>query len=1234
MKHLNKIIFINSASVNYAEIELNGNVHLIGTQGVGKSTLLRTILFFYNADKNKLGIPREKKRFDEYYFAYQNSYIIYEVFINKIPHCVLAYKVNGKVAFRFLDSAYKQEFFIDENGFARENWGQIRSALGKTVHYSPVISNYQDFRKIIYGDNKGLKPQYRQYAILKSKQYQNIPRTIQNVFLNANLEAKFIKETIINSLSEKQFSIDLENYAKNHLRDFETQINEIELWFTRNKKGKIPVREEANKIITQYRSYNFLEHNQEDKARDLATRMQLVEREKPDVISDLNRENNQLATMEKESDQLKKRHQKQEQKLISDIDHLKKELRKAKAKAKQEDYAAKEIESILKKVAHKGDWLQQQNTLQEEKMILTAQFSDINQKYEALIKEEKSRYQEFKNSQIAEINALNHQFGTEKGDVDKSYRKIIDQIKADNSEKQAQAQSRIEAVVQQEHEIANKQAELKHWQAYSTEIDACKQKTQTLSAAILAAKNTIEKNKDKSASVRKEWELEEKELTHSFTRETEKIKNKKESVLQKTDQIQCKLKQSESSFYGWLNRNNPGWETTIGKVIDDNQVLFNTQLNPEWAKEDDQTLYGIKLNLENLETRVKSIAEYHEEEEQYKAALAALEQKILQLENQETTEKKKLKRKFRTQLSQYKNTIAENEYRQKQGEDGLKKNEIELEEWRVKAKDEKRNRLIKLEEELNELAIQKTTATDELHRIEKHIQRKISLKETEKKKRVLKLKEAKNAAIAAIEIKLAQQQKEAKEKTEELKRRQHNKLKDKGADTKRLNEISTALEKIAQALQFIEANAALVIEYKKDKREFFDQVPQWKAEQKSLEEKQTLLVERQQKESDKMTQKTNAQQSLVRDLSDKLKVLKSEELAFEAFKKSEAYQAVQNAFEPKKELTISSSSIAIISALNEVYYKSINTLRNLVQKTNAFVDHFGEHNIFEFKTKLNTDEEYLDFATDLKEFIEEDKIEEYEKRVNERFSDIVRLIGKETGELTSKEAEIEKVIRKINKDFAEKNFVEAIKEMEIRLQKSSNPVVRILSRIEQFNKENSLSLGRANLFITDDNNAVNKEAVRLLKQLIKELERYKKTTLSLSESFDLEFRIVENDNDSGWVEKLAHVGSEGTDVLVKAMVNILLLNVFKNNATKNQDDFKVHCVMDEIGRLHPTNVKGILRFANERNIYLINGSPTSQNATDYKYTYKLAKQQLPVDAKKYITKVNRLVKVNHRASVL
>lgn len=68
MRCLNKIVFINSAHIPYAEVKVDGNVHFVGTQGVGKSTVLRALLFFYNADKLKLGIPREKQSFDAFIF--------------------------------------------------------------------------------------------------------------------------------------------------------------------------------------------------------------------------------------------------------------------------------------------------------------------------------------------------------------------------------------------------------------------------------------------------------------------------------------------------------------------------------------------------------------------------------------------------------------------------------------------------------------------------------------------------------------------------------------------------------------------------------------------------------------------------------------------------------------------------------------------------------------------------------------------------------------------------------------------------------------------------------------------------------------------------------------------------------------------------------------------------------------------------------------------------------------
>ena len=68
MRNLNRIIFIIRANIPYADdIYLDGIIHFFGTQVVGKSTILRAILFFYNADTQKLGIPVEKQSYTEYY---------------------------------------------------------------------------------------------------------------------------------------------------------------------------------------------------------------------------------------------------------------------------------------------------------------------------------------------------------------------------------------------------------------------------------------------------------------------------------------------------------------------------------------------------------------------------------------------------------------------------------------------------------------------------------------------------------------------------------------------------------------------------------------------------------------------------------------------------------------------------------------------------------------------------------------------------------------------------------------------------------------------------------------------------------------------------------------------------------------------------------------------------------------------------------------------------------------
>ena len=269
-----------------------------------------------------------------------------------------------------------------------------------------------------------------------------------------------------------------------------------------------------------------------------------------------------------------------------------------------------------------------------------------------------------------------------------------------------------------------------------------------------------------------------------------------------------------------------------------------------------------------------------------------------------------------------------------------------------------------------------------------------------------------------------------------------------------------------------------------------------------------------------------------------------------------------------------------------------------------------------------TDNDYLEIAADLQDFMDNNKIEEFRRRTSEHYKDILGRISAEIGSLMKRRSDVDGVIQDINRDFIEKNFAGVIKSIELRADESSDKLMKLLISIHDYAIENAFSIGELNLFSNNNRDEVNRKVVDYLKSLSHQLQNEpNRLTVSLGDAFRLQFRVKENDNDTGWVERINNVGSDGTDILVKAMVNIMLINVFKKKAARKNGDFIVHCMMDEIGRLHPNNIKGILQFANSRNIYLINSSPTSYNPYDYRYTYLLSKHGVKTKVEKLLKRI-------------
>ena len=496
-----------------------------------------------------------------------------------------------------------------------------------------------------------------------------------------------------------------------------------------------------------------------------------------------------------------------------------------------------------------------------------------------------------------------------------------------------------------------------------------------------------------------------------------------------------------------------------------------------------------------------------------------------------------------------------------------------------------------------------------LQQNEKNLQEKKSAKlaklEKELKSRVKEIENAYISQLSEVTAMEKEIEKEHESKENEIALRQQEELKGNGVDIEAFDEISRKIGSLETVLRRINDSRKDYYAYQTHKAELFDREPEMKQNKSNLETKLRDL-------DGKFAMRHQQLKARAAIISDRISDLKSKQaLIQDGISQYNQFIADQH-FCPME------MSLAGEYKTNDPLMDILNRIRGLIvdrrdQKdlfrtcVNKFKGQFSAQNTFNFKTHLESEEDYMEFARDLCDFIDNAKIEEYKTRISDRYGEILQRVAKEIGYLMEHSHQIEKVIADINADFRDKNFTGVIKKIALRSRQSNDQLMQLFLRIYRFVEEYGFSIGEYNLF-SNDKDATTEAIIENLFAFAKVLTQNDKIKeLSLSDTFRLEFQIIENDNDTGWVEKIANVGSDGTDILVKAMINIMLLNVFKTKISRKFGDFSLHCMMDEIGKLHPSNVKGILEFANMRNIRLINSSPMTYNVSEYKYTYLMSK---------------------------
>lgn len=1197
----------------YGKIILDGNVHLIGNQGVGKSTVLRAILFFYNANTQRLGISRNKKGFKEYYFSFPNSHLIYEVQTQNSAYCVWIFKSKNQITYRFIDKAYDRNFFIDELNIARTHKAIERELDRLGVAYtSKMINNFSDYRDIIYGK---AATKFRKYALFQSKIYDNIPRTISNIFLNSKLEGKFIKNTIISSIvnNENAMEVDLD-VVRSQVANFQKNYQEILSFKKHEQKGQ--------RIIDIYQTYlNERKHYQKT-AEKLGIAVEQAKIQLKNFESKLQGFQNDKSMHLEKLKTLQANYRDITKTIEDEIAILNNDLQKTDKLILK--YQLLDIEKILTLNSQKSTVQSNLKRAEQELEQLTNEFQDVVKQYKILFENVAAAKRELEAQHKANLSDLRTKWlelkdenTTQKNialaklnkDFDAKLRVVMldvevtkDRFREANFELKS-IQSKV-FLSQEKQDIQNQQSDLKE------EKYRIATKLQQLENSLLNYKKDAEQERNK--------------LNQQIDNQRKAFQKTLSDLNQNLRIIQQNIEQYEHTIYGFLDKKYPNWRDTIGKVFNDD-ILLSTDLNPQFQK-GDNTFFGLTIDLNTLPQGAKQHDDFIKQEQDLNTQKAQLHQQIQALNTKSIDDKKALETKHNKKIRGFERSIKLQKQALDQNTRTFNRLKVELNDIDEQAKTLKKQAITAQKEVLKTTKQKVNLAKETLNNVQTEKQNTqtalqkqfddiLNAQKIEYEQEVSKLKSEYKNTLQSFE-----------EERQQLADAQQKMLTEKGAETTRIGAINIKITSLKKQLKTIENNQETVITYKQDKANYIDKKSTFEYDY------QRLRNELNDKRKAFEIQKKDIER-VINGIDAKIDQLKEQQLflmnELKNFKRT--FSSLETSVKtwiskPSKQWKVKQSVADLMFKIQEIERILNKHQEELKKKINQFKSYFEEGNQFDLPIHISGTSEYLDFAKRLENLFDNSMVTTFEAQIEKQFSMLIGSIQQKTKALDEIKYKVDNVVRQINRNFGERNFVEAIEDIKLRTSESKRAIVKKLLNIQRFYDENALSThGLGGLFSTVQQQDYSQKAVDLLKQLVIEIGKTTDKKIGLEDAFELEFRIIENKNTTDWVANLSNVGSNGTDVLVKAMIYIMLLNTFKNNASRKNDTFKIHCIIDEVGILHDINLEGLINFANHHNIILINGSPNASDTNAYRYIYQLSKNQ------KRETLINLLMIDNRKA---
>ncbi len=1195
---LKKIYLIKSADYQYAEIDLTDNTLLLGESGVGKTTLMRAILFFYTMDYSDTILnlnPDTKIPFNQWYFKEPNSHIVYEYTKDESRFLFVVSK-SGNLHYTFVDmtntSLNVKDIFLQKN--RPLNIEELNEVI-----QTNSLPNYTTSKRDKYinafhkkdSDGRKIKQESQtNFALFEDiSSRKEFAKTLSNIFSSSKVNSDSLKKTIVSLIEDSNAHINLKT-IKEQLNEYVLQKKEIEAF----EKNFSTIRELRTTLLKYGESKKeFKKLSNEILTLKSQSSMKIQESEFK--LSELKRLAQESEMNFKVSSQIVNEKISTKRTVLTlqknEIDILLK---------KEHEYKQKNITALVAEHNNEESYLLAKSTLSTKYKVLTANFNDVNSEFMKILKkleqERDNTIFNLNNAKNLEQNAINTQKITLIQDKEQ---KILNATSEQNESKKT-LEKELTALKEVFNEIKIAQGKLEHFsfnsenlKIYSDEVKFYDEELLKISPKKIQTQHSIEKVEKELFEISQTLKVSKEQLIST-------INSQKEALFDSKRSLEKKIDFNSQNLYGYLKKHKVENREKILTYLKDD-VLFSDVAFEAKEIESKSSIFGLEVKFEEDFTFEYKYSEVVEQLDIIKSKIKSLNKKAIldseKLENLASTESK-VKNIERSNLYATQKELNENERAYTKNRDS---SEASLQNAQLRAKKEKKQKT----QELNQNFIEQKSKIDSQS---KKLQK--TLQEIEFITNSINSKTAEDISrleqkLTILEQNLVAEIKKAKESYTTNAQTTKNELalvlKQQGVNQQQLDKITNEITEFSKKIALIKSNNRFVTVYLSEYRDKIETIPSLK---KVLADNEFIF-----KNLEKELEEIQKESALSREkISNEVKKFKDIKLTLENFlanyRAKIADKEIEEVIKESQSIELKSQSAErfdeknfiqnIVSNLTDSFNEVVKNSKDIENQTQRALKGLSSDNIFkieiidDYLESSNNLSKYINIADNLVEYVDKDKIKILKEVSSEMFKSSLVHIRKELSifeeAIFDIDAEVMNLKNRVKKAVDSFNVIDNIS---LRFLNANSEVLNALKSTSEFYTQNSEKF-LSGLFV-EDNQKTKDELGEMIVDLVALLSTTKEY-LTLESGFTLEFKVVEKGNDLKWRQTLNDIGSNGTSTLVKSIINISILQMVSKNIVKKHD-IVMHCILDEIGTISTDYFKELKEFVNSSGFLFVNGMP-------------------------------------------